>query len=47
MSSVWPSDVGSAFLSLSFLTYLAGFVRLPFRDVGVGFEEPHLRFIMF
>ena len=30
-----------AFLSL-FLAYLAGFVTLPCRAVGVGFEEPHL-----
>ena len=26
-----------------FLAYLAGFVTLPFKRVGVGFEEPHLR----
>ena len=36
-----------AFLSLLlvFSAYLAGFVTLPFRDVGVSFEEPHFRLL--
>ena len=37
-----PLKTRPPFLSFSW-TYLAGFVALPFRDVGVGFEEPHLR----
>ena len=35
-----------AFLPFSLLKYLAGSVTLPFRGVGVGFEEKNLR-IMF
>ena len=31
------------FPSFLFLTYLAGFVSLPFRGVGAGSEEPHFR----
>ena len=34
-----------SFLAL-FSAYLIGFVTLPFRGVGVSFEEPHLRVIM-
>ena len=35
---------GGAFLSFPFyLARLVGFVTSPFRGVGVGFEEPHLR----
>ena len=30
---------------LIFLTYLTGFVALPFRGVGADLEEPHLRLI--
>ena len=33
----------SAFPSLTVLRVLPGFIATPFRDVGVGFEEPHLR----
>ena len=29
--------------SFHFFAYFAGFVALPFRGMGVGFEEPHLR----
>ena len=37
---ILPAPQGWVFL---FFTYFAGFVALPFRGVGVGFEEPHLR----
>ena len=32
-----------ATLPFILFSYFAGFVALPFRGVGVGFEEPHLR----
>ena len=35
----------SAFPSITFLRVFPGFIARPFRGVGVGFEEPHLRFI--
>ena len=35
-----------AFPSIKFLRVFPGFIARPFRDVGVGFEEPHLRFIL-
>ena len=37
----FPLKAGSSFHS--FFTCFAGFVALPFRGVGVGFEEPNLR----
>ena len=37
-----PLRARPCFLPL-FLTNLVGFVASPFRGVGVGFEEPHLR----
>ena len=33
----------SAFPSITFLRVFPGFIAKPFRGVGVGFEEPHLR----
>ena len=33
----------SAFPSIAFLRVFPGFIARPFRGVGVGFEEPHLR----
>ena len=47
--TILPFPIGKAFLSLSlsrFFTYLVGFVASPFRGVGVGFEEPHLRLML-
>ena len=32
----------SAFPSIALLRVLPGFIARSFRDVGVGFEEPHL-----
>ena len=39
-----PLKAGSSFI---FFTYFAGFVALPFRGLGVGFEDPHLRLICY
>ena len=36
----------SAFPSIAFLRVFPGFIARPFRGVGVGFEEPHLRFMV-
>ena len=36
----------SAFPSISFLHVFPGFIARPFRGVRVGFEEPHLRFMV-
>ena len=36
----------SAFPSITFLRVFPGFIARPFRGVGVGFEEPHLRFMV-
>ena len=33
----------AALLLSIFFMYLVGFVASPFRGVGVGFDEPHLR----
>ena len=33
----------SAFPSITFLRVFPGFIARPFRRVGVGYEEPHLR----
>ena len=33
----------SVFPSISLLRLFSGFIAKPFRGVGVGFEEPHLR----
>ena len=33
----------SVFSSITFLRVFPGFMAKPFRGVGVGFEEPHLR----
>ena len=33
-------------LPFIFLTYVAGFAAFPFRGVGVGFEQPRLRFML-
>ena len=36
----------SAFPSIPFLRVFPGFTARPFRGVGVGFEEPHLRLMV-
>ena len=36
----------SGFPSFNFLRIFPIFVAMPFRGVGVGFEEPHLRFML-
>ena len=36
----------SAFPSITFLGVFSGFIARSFRGVGVGFEEPHLRFMV-
>ena len=36
----------SAFPSITFFRVFPGFIARPFRGVGVGFEEPHLRFMV-
>ena len=36
----------TAFHSITFLRVPPGFVASPFRGVGVGFEEPHLRLMV-
>ena len=53
-----PGDMAVVFVDVFFpfrkspvsfpfcLTFLFGFVDLPFRDAGVGFEEPHLRHML-
>ena len=38
--------VVSAFPSITFLRVFPGFIAKPFRGVGVGFEEPHLRLML-
>ena len=39
--------IGSAFSSqLLFFAFSSGFIARPFRGVGVGFEEPHLRLMV-
>ena len=37
--------IASAFPSMTFLRVFPVFIAKPFRDVGVGFEEPHPRLI--
>ena len=36
----------STFPSITFLRVFPGFIAKPFRGVGVGFEEPHLRLML-
>ena len=36
----------TAFPSMTFLHVFPGFIARPFRGVRVGFEEPHLRFMV-
>ena len=36
-----------AFPSITFLPVFPGFKARPFRGVGVGFEEPHLRLMVY
>ena len=38
--------VGSVFPSNGFSPRFPGFIARPFRGVGVGFEEPHIRLII-
>ena len=42
-----PLRARASFLSFLVLSYLFGFVASPFRGVGVGFEEPHLRLVFY
>ena len=37
----------SAFPSITFLRVFSGSIARPFRGVGVGFDEPHLRFMVY
>lgn len=41
-----PIPYDLAFISLFFLALLVGLVALPFRRVGAGFEETHLRLML-
>ena len=43
MAMAFVDDLFLLGLPLIFVPYFASFVALPFRGVGVGFEDPHLR----